>query len=1329
MCMASDHVSEFINVRDTAALLGVHENTVRSWAKQGLLTDARVPGSRFLRFNRSEVERLQDERGRPSASLAEERQTVGPELVNAAQLALWAGTRAAQGLFPELMRRLLSSTPGVTAIQIRSGDSVALPGWDGSAESVGTSYLPSGSLRIEFGVNAKVKAKADHDWGQRVADDPQPEVFVFATPRKWGGGPAWAKAKRAEKKFANVHVIDADTIEGWLQATPSVHYWISEKIGRSPEAARTIESWWERFSASTEPALPAPLFTAGRDDQVENLRQLLAGDPRTITIRSEWERDILGFIYGATKVAGTDLAPVVVVDDPVVFGRIADQPGRVTLVPAFADADIARAVQQGHHVILVTDETMASGRRPDLQLPRPARRQTVDAFQASEINFPQAQRYAAHARRNLQAFVRSLSKDDRFARPAWAEPPTADPIARLLLVGSWTTRPADLHEVEGFVGKSRGELADLLDQVSSVDPVFRKVGQQWTVTSPRETFDLLAPRIAARPTLLDDWLEFAYRVLSEADPVLDLPVNERPLAGMRDIRRKFSDVLRRGVARGAALLGALGDDFALDDGTTLSELPSRLVERLLSEANADQTARRWQELRDALPLLAEAAPEAFLRAVDEDLARDEPVLRGLFADSGPEADALFGSHSPHTYLLWALETLCWSPEYLNDSVRALGRLAALDPGGRLSNRPAATLGTVLSGWVRNTSATAEARLAAVRMLLVEQPDICWPLVLALWPSRHGFSMPPHYPYLQRWTPTAHTVLMSEWAAFTHEIVTIALELVKVQPRRIGELVDGLGTVPRDDQTAILAELDRITAHPESLGDDRIALWQQLQKLVGHHERYSTAQWAFDGKTPGAIRVALDRLEPPADPRRFAPLFDWHPEIPGLDDDDLDEYDKQLAALRQEALTSVLESTEPISALTELVRHVPATGHVGHALRAVDAITLSDLIPWLASDEEALRIAASTWVLQRASEDGSAAWVAQSLDSDDLTGDAREIFLRSLPIRRELWEIIERNQAEATTWWKSIYPRFVAPEDATIVVERLRSHGRAWVAVTVLAHALHQQVSTETAAMDFPADLIITTLDAAIAEDPVPSDISNMTSYDLGRLLDALAKVGVDDNTMARFEFAFYRVLEHTRPATVLHRVLANQPELFVDLGQRAFRGKQEPARDLDQSEQGLASQAWWILHSWDGFPSQTEDGSIDEAVLVEWVKTARRLFADSDRADIGDQLIGKTFAHAPDGSDGIWPAEPVRDLVELIGSEHLETGMVNGKFESRGVTTRDAFDGGSQERELAAQFNAGNEALRTNYPRTARVLKTLADIYEADARREDVRAELDADAD
>ena len=48
-----------LNVREVAARLSVHENTVRNWIEKGVMRAARLPGSGYRRIPTSEVDRLQ----------------------------------------------------------------------------------------------------------------------------------------------------------------------------------------------------------------------------------------------------------------------------------------------------------------------------------------------------------------------------------------------------------------------------------------------------------------------------------------------------------------------------------------------------------------------------------------------------------------------------------------------------------------------------------------------------------------------------------------------------------------------------------------------------------------------------------------------------------------------------------------------------------------------------------------------------------------------------------------------------------------------------------------------------------------------------------------------------------------------------------------------------------------------------------------------------------------------------------------------------------------------------------------------------------------------
>jgi hypothetical protein len=114
------------------------------------------------------------------------------------------------------------------------------------------------------------------------------------------------------------------------------------------------------------------------------------------------------------------------------------------------------------------------------------------------------------------------------------------------------------------------------------------------------------------------------------------------------------------------------------------------------------------------------------------------------------------------------------------------------------------------------------------------------------------------------------------------------------------------------------------------------------------------------------------------------------------------------------------------------------------------------------------------------------------------------------------------------------------------------------------------------------------------------------------------------------------------------------------------------------------------------------------------------LLAETKRVDIGDECIGQVLSGSPDGTDGIWPAEPVRDLLEEVQSKHLREGIEIGRFNAAGVTVRDPFSGGKAERGLATKYESWARSLSPTWPHTGRMLKDIASTYRRWAGRHDV---------
>jgi hypothetical protein len=331
----------------------------------------------------------------------------------------------------------------------------------------------------------------------------------------------------------------------------------------------------------------------------------------------------------------------------------------------------------------------------------------------------------------------------------------------------------------------------------------------------------------------------------------------------------------------------------------------------------------------------------------------------------------------------------------------------------------------------------------------------------------------------------------------------------------------------------------------------------------------------------------------------------------------------------------------------------------------------------------------------------------------------------LPYRTETWDRLEQSDRDTKVfYWTQVSPRVDNDTDSLRVVEQLLAYDRAWQALDLLACTL-EKVSPRI-------EIVLNVLEQAIRTPINPSvehTIATSLYSDISRLLDYISQSGEgDEGRLARIEWALLLLFRYEqRSFNILHRQLARDPAFFVDLVSAAYRASGEEPSEEDEQRQFLAKQAHALLHSACVVPGTQGDGTIDPTKLLEWVHEARRLLTDCKRLKIGDEWIGHLLHHAKPDDDGVLLPEVIRDLLEPISSEEIELGLVIAISNERGAHWSNPLAGGHQERQMAEQYRLQAQSLQFLWPRTAEVLKGLAQGYETQARFYDCKADLRQD--
>jgi transcriptional regulator with XRE-family HTH domain len=1244
-------------------------------------------------------------------------------------LNLWASSRRCQEDMPKLVRRLIRETvPGPARVEFRSAEGVQLAGWDGIVEAPeGNSYVPRGASFWEIGTAAAVRKKADHDYKVRTANplgaDRPSSTFVFATPRRWGGKNKWAAEKKSKGDWADVRAYDADDFEQWLELAPSTGAWLAWHIGKYPRGVRCLEAFWAEFSVATSPELSPAVPVAGREEAVKRLHEWLHSGSGILRVRGESTAEVMAFISAAIQQSQEEdlaqrAARCLIVDDVAMAREIISVRNPLTLLWNVSETDaVPAAIERGHTVILPEDRSGMPLAKDDIELPRLSAEGLIQALSQCGLNEERAREVVGATGGRIQPLRRQLARVPNLARPQWAEPEHATELIRLLFAGSWDERQDGDRKVVEALAQVPWEAVSktAAAYIRGDDAPLRCARGIWQFVSPFDAWHLLGGYIGLQD--LDRFVRIAVEVLSHESSRSALPPDRRWMA--MDGEFPHSHVLRQGLARTTSLLAVLGEQDIV--GGRPQDSAKRIVLKLLDSGAGWQ---RWYSLAGLLPYLAEAAPDEFLAALDDFLTRDPASVSQLFIEEGP-----LGGNSPHTHILWALELLAWVPQYLGQVAVVLGKLAALDPGGKLANRPVESLAEIFLLWHPNTGATLQQRFQAIDLLLDRESLVAWKLLISLLPRFHSVGMPTYKPEWRQYrVPSPVTV--GEHLRGIEEVINRSLRAAGHDSTRLATLIKECGAWPPESRSALVVHIESVSSNNRNPGE-RNEVWEALRDLVNTHRAFATADWALPESEVKKLEVLLPLVEPSDVFTKFKWLFDdWYPRLPGSGLD-VTEGQKQIDRRRIEAVRSVLaeRGVTGVLSLSRVVKYPHFVGQSASALVPSVEVEEEILLSTLGSKEERLRKLAMGFVYDRYVRMGDE-WADKALPLVRPDHQALATFFLALPVSRTVWDrvALEGPQVERL-YWEEVPPYLGtsgALSDIQFAIEHLHTAQRVGCLVGVASMNVSR----------LPGRDLVRALDSAIeALAEKRMDLTQDFTFSTTEILSALpSKPDVTEETVARLEWAFLPLVHLRRlPASLaLHRRLAQDPTFFAEVIALVYRPKltkEEGSKKVpepSEEQRARARLGYDLLRSWRLVPGIATHGSLDGTALEHWIKQARERCMESGHADIGDVHIGQVLSYAPVGSDGVWPHEAVRSVLEQQASREMDTGFSTGVFNSRGVVTKNIGEGGGQERTLADRFRRHAEGLNITCPRTARLLRAIADHYEREGHWEDEASSLQA---
>lgn len=1260
-------------------------------------------------------------------------------LVGRDDLLSWADTPPSKSEFPRLIRRLIQETsPIATRLGFPAGSGVALTGWDGSVDApLATSFVPHGKSVWELSVDSSPGTKADKDYGKRLGTptgEPMTDyTYVEAILRPWRDRDDWAAGKNAGGRWREVIAYNVDSIETWLEDAPITHAWISDRLGFGPYGYVAAETWWNAWSSETSPRLTAAVVLAGRETVVEQLRAFLSGPPRIITINCGSTEDAHAFVaaFAESEAQGgyaSVRARTAFVDDVSSWRALAGRRSGLILVPVGNGPVAEAATPSGTHHVVVPVIRAAGA---DLQLP------ALDASQLSNIlvadgfaDASSSDNLSQLASQSLVAFRRTVATHPELHEPAWSKDPSRRARA-ILLAGSWDeSRPGDREIVERLSGESFDEFAESLSSLASTsDPLVARIGESWALVSPPDAWRQLGPAINQAD--LQRLKEVALTVILEPDPFWGMEMTERLSAQMKGTTTSYSRDLRSGVSSSLALLAVNSVVVGLGLTNSGEEWAAYIVREVLSAANSDSTGRGWQGLADLLPVLAEAAPDSFILGVRRGLAGDKPIetLLASSAESG-----LFRRSAGKSDLLWALERLAWSKDFFGAAIDILAALAMSESADDRDHKPSDSLNQIFCTWHPETSASVRARLTAIDGLRQRHGEVAFKLMLGLLPSGYETHFPTSAPRFRDWKEGDEVQIpWSEIFRVTEALVSRLIEDAGSSYDRWQSLVGVVESLPGADRTHVLDALESRVSSASFAERDKAQLWQSLRALVAKHRDFSDADWALEATHLSEIQRVADLIAPTDEVELLSWLFS--DSMPNLGDgstraEDFDRYQTELAVRREEALRRIDEAWGFDGVLRLLKNSAGNPRMIGWHLGEATANKYSnELLGAIGASEVILDDLATGWLDNRASA-GGWEWTEQLLGSSELTATKRARVLNATRDYPAAWERAgELGEDVETEFWRAFSPYGLGADFAFVgyAAHRLVAVGSVGKAAKLVSLYTHRSQG------DSLADVVIMILERLISDPDFAQDLASIDPHDLSALVSYLHERGgdnVDPTKLAQLEWAYLPALGYQPNVSELQKLLVQQPEFYVELLGIAYgHDDADASENSDATKETpadpfrLQTNAYKLLNEFKRLPGQRDDESVDEQSLNDWIDRVRTAAHDSPIESAAEYRIGTVLANAPSDQDGVWPCESVRDAIERVNSDLVDQALETTVINRRGLVSRNLEDGGAQEHGLAQKYAATATRVADGWPRTAGVLRKLANHYEFDARHEDRSAE------
>ncbi len=883
-------------------------------------------------------------------------------------------------------------------------------------------------------------------------------------------------------------------------------------------------------------------------------------------------------------------------------------------------------------------------------------------------------------------------------------------LALLCLIGEFDSANSnDKKIVSELLRCDEDSLLDVVQEINSTDDqVLELRDTMWKVLDIKSTIEQLSKCIYENH--IDVFADIYLRILSEINPALDLPTDERYMANIYKKSLAYSATIRTGVANGMAMLANNQDILSKCSASKIADTADNTVFRLLSD---NENPKLWMSITDSTSLIAQASPVQFLSKLEStlEIKNNNPIATAIKESSG---DSFF-QPDYMTGLYWALADLSWDKKYFSRASLALAKIATLEI--YQTEKEKRSLDTILHTilpWKPKTLASLEVQHSVVKKIVDEHRIVGRELLKGLLPNMTRTTMERELPEWLDITNTLQPITQQELWKESSYYSNLYIDTTE----SLQEIIDAIENVDHLTDDAFSNFTNQLNKHLQKMTNkDKQVIWEILLKKINNLDRRSKDE----GKRAEILKKIADDIEPEDDLCKSIYLFSNY-------DHDLIDYNdwkkgkKELEEKRRQSLLEILNSDNATCQLNKLINRAKIPYTIGSSLGSIDYPSIENiLLPKFLNENKAEKEFISNFIYTRYFYyKGNISWV-DKLEFASWNNEQKILLLIALPFNQSTWELLDSQQNKDLTkeYWNRV-DHFRRTDDkcSEAAVRNLLKAKRPLTAIEYIASAIIMGDNSIKQQID--PELCLKALMTSLNTTENISSTNNL-QYEIGRVFKYLYdNIDYTKTNLWEAEWAYLKLFgKHGigQPRALIYRI-ANDADFFCDLI-KIYKPDPHGTKhqELDEAiRYRLFKVLSLLFNDFTIMPGIDKYGTFREDNFTAWIHKVEERCKASGHLDVAQSVIGRYLINSPEDKSGLWINKTVAKTLDRNDSVSMRSGYNMGIRNARGMHAVD--ETGEAEASLRDKWRDRADKVESlGFLNLAVSLRELADTYERERNR------------